>query len=173
MVVEVDADAQILQPSSEEKGAVLPGVLCDGYAAHIEAVFMKRVDQPQDVGVIGDAQISAYFIFLNVLCADDDDQLRLAAELLEHVQLGIRGKSRKHAGSVVIIKQLAAEFQVQLVVELFNALPDMLRLCAQVLFVIKSCFHYIFLNPFNSYKIAIHFLVYNKNLSFYNIFIIF
>ena len=126
MIMEVDTDAQILQPPSEEKGAVLPGILCDGYAAHIEAVFMKRVDQAQDVGIIGDAQITAYFIFLNVLCAYDNDQLCLAFELLEHMELGIRRKARKHAGSVIIIKKLAAKFQIQLMVELLDALPDML-----------------------------------------------
>ena len=49
MVVEVDTDAKIFQPPSEKKGAVLPGILCDGNAAHIEPVLMKRVDQPQDV----------------------------------------------------------------------------------------------------------------------------
>ena len=46
------------------------------------------------------------------------------------MQLGIRGESGKHAGSVIVIEQLSAKFQIQLVVELLNAMSDVLRLCA-------------------------------------------
>ena len=47
----------------------------------------------------------------------------------------------KHAGGVVVVEQLAAEFQVQLVVKLGDPLPDVGRLCLQVFFIIKSNMH--------------------------------
>ena len=41
------------------------------------------------------------------------------------LQLGIGLEARQYAGRVVIIEQLAAEFQIELVVELLDALADM------------------------------------------------
>ena len=51
----------------------------------------------------------------------------------------------QHAGGVVVIEQLAAEFQIQLVVELRDPLPDVLRLHLQVFVVVKSFFHSLLL----------------------------
>lgn len=39
---------------------------------------------------------------------------------------------------MVVIEQLAAKFQIQLVAELCNSVPDMLGLQLQIFFVIKS-----------------------------------
>ena len=46
-----------------------------------------------------------------------------------------------------IVEQLSAEFQIQLVVKLVDAVADMLRLHFQVLLIVKSNLHGIFL-PF-------------------------
>ena len=42
---------------------------------------------------------------------------------------------------MVIVKQLAAEFKIELVVKHGDAFPDFLRLHAEVFLVVKSCSH--------------------------------
>ena len=64
-------------------------------------------------------------------CADDDDDLGLLLELQQHLQLGVRLKARQHAGGVVVVEQLAAKLEVELVVELCDALPDVLRTASE------------------------------------------
>ena len=61
------------------------------------------------------------------------------------LQLGVRLEAGQHAGGVVVIEQLAAEFQIQLVVELRDPLPDVLRLHLKVFVVVKSFFHSLLL----------------------------
>ena len=59
----------------------------------------------------------------------------------QHLQLAVRLKARQHAGGVVVIKQLAAKLQVELVVKLGNALPDVLGLHEKIFIVVKAFFH--------------------------------
>ena len=72
---------------------------------------------------------------------DDDDDLGLLLELQQHLQLGVRLKARQHAGGVVVVEQLAAKLEVELVVELCDALPDVLGLHLKVFRVVKAFFH--------------------------------
>ena len=54
----------------------------------------------------------------------------------------------QHARSVKIVKQLAAEFKVQLAAEMRDALLDVRRLGCNVLFVVKTdFFHVPFIPP--------------------------
>ena len=52
--------------------------------------------------------------------------------------LAVRREAGKNPGSVQIVKQFAAEFQVQLVAELGDPLPDVLGLHGSVFVVVKS-----------------------------------
>ena len=52
---------------------------------------------------------------------DGNDDLHIVLELLEHPDLAVRRKARQHPGGVVIIEQLAAEFQIQLAAELVRS----------------------------------------------------
>ena len=98
----------------------------------INATDIEKNKVRSDLGITydldGDAQIAPYLIFLNIRGVDDDDDFRLFLELEQHVHLTVRLKARKHPGSVKVVKQFAAEFQVQLAAELVDALPYLLRL---------------------------------------------
>ena len=65
-VMHVYRDIQILKAVFEEDGAFLSGILCDDNASYIKTVFTERIHQPENVGIVGNAQISANLIFLNV-----------------------------------------------------------------------------------------------------------
>ncbi len=110
-------------------------------AAHKQPEACEGIRQPQDVHVVGNAEISPDFVFLDVSCVDDNDDLCLILQLSQHRDLGVRVKARKNPGGVEIIKQFAAEFQVKLAAELADPLPDMLRLNLQVLLIVKSDLH--------------------------------
>ena len=63
------------------------------------------------------------------------------SKLQKHLQLGIRLKARQHAGRMVVVKQLAAKFQIELIVKLGDTLPDMGGLHRKIFVVIKSDLH--------------------------------
>ena len=62
-------------------------------------------------------------------------------ELLQHFELAVGFKTRKNAGSMVVIKKFSAEFQVKLVAEHVNPLFDVFGLHFQIFLIIKSIFH--------------------------------
>ena len=110
-------------------------------AAHEQAHALEGVDEAENVEVVGDAVVAAHLAADDVLCADDDDDLGLLLELQQHLQLGVRLKARQHAGGVVVVEQLAAKLEVELVVELCDALPDVLGLHLKIFRVVKAYFH--------------------------------
>ena len=146
-VVNVNRDAELLQSLFERVCAVLAGVLGDDNASDIEAASAELVDQTEHVAVIGDAEVTADFVFLNIGCGNCHYNLCLVGELHQHAQFRVRCKARQNAGCVEIVEQLSAEFQIQLVVKLVDAVADVLGLHFQVFFIVKSNFHGIFL-PF-------------------------
>ena len=101
------------------------GVLGHAHAAHIQAYFLEGIDQAQHIQIVGDAVVAADLVADDVLGADNDDHLGLILQLQQHLQLGIGLEARQYAGRVVIIEQLAAEFQIELVVKFLDALADM------------------------------------------------
>ena len=141
LVVAEGADAQTVQPLFKGFHLGGSGVLGHAHTAHIQPHLLKSVDETQHVQIVGDAVVAAHLAADDVLGADDDDDLGLLLELQKHLQLGVRLKAGQHAGSVIIVEQLAAEFQIQLIVKLLDALADMLRLHRKIFVVVKSYFH--------------------------------
>ena len=137
-IVAADLDAQALQPGLEQVGGGLAGIAGDHHAAHQQATATEDVDEPQHVAVIGDAQVAPDLVLLDVPGVDGDDDLRLVLQLLQHTDLAVRLEPGQHPGGVVIVKQLAAELQIQLAAELGDPVTDVLRLHLQVLLVIKA-----------------------------------
>ena len=125
------------------KGFDLGGGGVHGHAdaAHEQAHALEGVDEAENVEVVGDAVVAAHLAADDVLRADDDDDLGLLLELQQHLQLGVRLKARQHAGGVVVVEQLAAKLEVELVVELCDALPDVLGLHLKIFRVVKAFFH--------------------------------
>ena len=141
----VDLDTQGLQALLEGIGGWLGMVMGDADAAHIQADPTEGIDEAQDIQIVGDTQVAAALVLFDGISADDNDDLRGVLHLQQHFHLAIRRKPRQHAGSVVIIKELTAEFQVQLTAKLTDALPDLIRLHLQVFFIIKADFEHDFL----------------------------
>ena len=141
LVVAEGADAQTAQPLFKGFHLGGGGVLGHAHTAHIQPHLLESVDETQHVQIVGDAVVAAHLAADDVLGADDDDDLGLLLELQKHLQLGVRLKAGQHAGGVVIVEQLAAEFQIQLIVKLLDALADMLRLHRKISVVVKSYFH--------------------------------
>ena len=125
------------------KGFDLGGGGVHGHAdaAHEQAHALEGVDEAENVEVVGDAVVAAHLAADDVLRADDDDDLGLLPELQQHLQLGVRLKARQHPGGVVVVEQLAAKLEVELVVELCDALPDVLGLHLKIFRVVKAFFH--------------------------------
>ena len=143
---------------------MLAGILGNYYASDVEAASAELVDQTEYITVVGDAEVTADFVFLNIGCGNRHYDLSLVGELHQHAQFGVRCKARKNAGCVEIVEQLSAEFQIQLVVKLVDAVADMLRLHFQVLLIVKSNLHGIFLPfyPWYLLKTTVFILLYGK-----------
>ena len=84
----------------------------DHDAADIESAVGEYSDQAQHVEVVCNAQIVAHFVLCDISGVDRDDDLRLVSELHQHAEFAVRFKTRKHAGCMVIIIQLAAKLQI-------------------------------------------------------------
>ena len=136
----VHLHAQGLQLPLIGDGALLSLISCQNHAAHKEAVAAEGVDQTQNIHVIGDAQVSADLVLLNVIGIDDQDDLHVLPNLDQHVDLRIGPESRKNPGGVIVIKQLAAEFQIELSSKLSDPFADALRLHLQISVIVKPDF---------------------------------
>ena len=127
-IVLVDLHAEILQLMLEEVGRVLPGVLRDDDGADVEADAAERIDQAHDVHIICDAEITAALVLLDVARADCDDDLRLLLQLEQHFHLPVRLKARQDARGVIVVKELAAELEIELAAEAVDPLENFFRL---------------------------------------------
>ena len=103
-VMKENADTQFFQSRAEAVCAFLAGVAGNAYAANIKAPFGKGVNKAEYIHIVCDAQISAHFIFVNISRTDDNDDLRLVAELHQHTQLAVRLEAGKNSGGVVVVK---------------------------------------------------------------------
>ena len=137
-VMAVGAHAQAGQMLLKGHGRGLALELGEHHAAHIQPVAAEHVDQTQHILLIPDAQIAPGLGLFNVARIDGDDDLGLILHLKQHPHLAVRLKARQHTAGVVIVKEFAAELQIQLAAELLNALADLLRLGEQILVVVKT-----------------------------------
>ncbi len=140
-VVQVALDPQAVEALAEGHGGRLVLVAGDHHAGGGEAHGAEDVEQAQHVLVVGDAQIPAHLVLLDVVGADGDDDFHVGGHLLQHADLAVGLKAGQHAAGMVVVEELAAEFQVQLAAELADALPDVLGLQGQVLVVIETDAH--------------------------------
>ena len=123
-VVVVHLDVHALQALAVGVRAGLAVVVGHDDAVDAEAARHEFVAQAQHVHVVGDAQVIADLVFLNVDGADHDDDLEVVLQLVEHLELAVRLESRQDAAGVVVVEELAAELHVQLVAELGDAVLD-------------------------------------------------
>ena len=134
----VHADAERLEPALELFRRGLAAVVRDDDAADVQPAALECVDQAQGVVVVGDAEVAAALVALDIIRRDGDDDLRLVAHLHEHAHLAVGGEARQHARCVVVVKEFAAELQIQLAAELADALADLFRLHPEVFVIVKA-----------------------------------
>ena len=131
-------DAEIGEAVDERVGGRLTGIVRDHDAADVKTALAERVHKPQSVHVIGDAEVGAHFVLFDGDRGYDDDDLRLVRQLEQHVDLAVGLEAGEDAGGVVIVEELAAEFQIQFVPELGQAFADALGLQGEVLLIVKA-----------------------------------
>ena len=93
----------------------------DHHRQYVDAPVLEIVDQLQGVGVIGDAEIGPHLFPLDVAGINAEDDVGLVGELLEKAHFHVGIISGKHPRRVIIEHELAAEFQVELVIETLPA----------------------------------------------------
>ena len=74
-------------------------------------------------------------------CSTANEAAELILELLEHADLTVGCKARQNSRRMKIVKQLSAEFQIQLSAELLDPVAYMLRLHFKVFIIVKTDFH--------------------------------
>ena len=160
LIVAEGADAQTVELLLKGRDLGRIGKLCHADAAHKQADPLKGIDQAQHINIIGNAVVAAHLVGHDILGADNNDDLRLILELQQHLQLGVGLEARQHAGRMVVIEQLAAKFQIELIVKLSDTLPDMGRLHRKIFIVVKSDphlyspFSYALTNVLHGFSIA-------------------
>ena len=110
--MKVNFDVFLFQFGFKLFRTALAGVVGDDNASHIQAPVQEFIPEAEHIHIIGDAQISPDFIFLNIHGADGDDDFCIIGKLHQHLQLCVRCKTGKHPGSVIIVKKFSTELQV-------------------------------------------------------------
>ena len=111
------------------------------HAAHIHPDAAECIDQTQYIGVVGDAQVAANLAFFNVIGIDGHHQLRLILQVEQHGYLAVRLETRQHTRCMKIVKQLSAQFQIELTAECGNAAANVIRLHPCIKIMIESRTH--------------------------------
>ena len=112
------------------------------HAGNIQTQLPENADQTDHIPIIGDAQIPTDLILFDICRIDGNHHLHLLLQLQQHPQLAVRLKARQNSGCMIVIKQLTAEFQIQLAAEESQPLTDMGRLQLQVFIVVVSNFYH-------------------------------
>ena len=140
-VVAVGLDVAALKTLLEGDCGRLSVVMGDDNRTDHKATVLELATQTQHILVVGDAQVGALLVLLNVGSTDDNHYLYAVAYLLKHAQLAVGLETRQHAACMMVVEEFATKFEVQFSIKLRNSLLDVLRLNVLILFVIKSDVH--------------------------------
>ena len=122
----VAANAKGVQSFQKRLCRSLPGILGEHHAAHIQPKLTECINQAQHFVIIGNTQVSAHFICLNITGIDGDNDFYIVFQLLQHANFAVRLKPRQHTRRMKIVKQLAAKLQIQFAAKLRNAFTNLL-----------------------------------------------
>ena len=95
-------------------------------ASDVKADATEFVDQAERVQIVGDTEVAALFILFNIVRGNGNDDLRAVSKLIEHLDLTVGKEARKHTGGMIVIEELAAEFQIELSSEGFDSVKNFL-----------------------------------------------
>ncbi len=136
--VSEDLDVSPLELVLEELGRWLVVEPRDHDPEDIDAPVPQVVDELQGVGVVGYPEIGPDFLSLDVAGIDAKQDVGLVLELLDEPHLDVGVVAGQDAGRMVVVKQLAAELEVELVVKALYPLKDLGRLLADVFLVVEA-----------------------------------
>ena len=137
--VGVDADALALELVLEDPGGRLVFEPGDDDGLDADAPLAEVVDELHGVDVIGVSEVGPHLPPLDVARVDAEEEVGLAAELLEELHLDVRIVAGQDPGGVVVEEELAAEFDVELVREAAHPVEDGFLLLLQVMGVVEAC----------------------------------
>ncbi len=124
-VVYVRLDAQALETVAELVGCMLAGIVSDDHRAHHEVAAHKLIAQAEHILVVGDAQVGAHLVLLDIIGTYHNQNLDAVAQLSQHAQLAVGLETRQHARCMMVVEELATQFKIEFSVELGYTLPDM------------------------------------------------
>ena len=139
--MDVVADAEGVELILKLVGGGLSRVAGHDHAVDRQPHTAHEVDLPQQIEVVADAEIGADLVLFDVVGADAEDNLCLIRHRAQQTDLRVRLEAGQHPRGVVVVEQLAAEFEIQLAVELAHPLEDVLALLLHVQVVIEAFFH--------------------------------
>ena len=116
--------AKTFQTVAIHVSAALPIVVSDDYAANQEATILELSTQAKHVLVVGDSQILAHLVLLDVEGTDYDDDLSRIAQLLQHAKLAVWLETWKNSAGMIVVEELSAQLHIQLSLELCDPFFD-------------------------------------------------
>lgn len=134
----VNLEAERLHALFKHVRGRLTRILRQRDRADIETKAAENVDEPRHVGIVGDAQIAAALVLFDVARVDGDDDFRLIAQASSILILLSGAKPGSTRDAVVIVKELAAKFQIELAAKLVDPLTNMFGLQPDILFAVKT-----------------------------------
>ena len=141
-IVVIDTDTQTFQTLAVGRGAGLAVAVRDDHRTHIQSATLEHLAQAQHILIVGDADVAAHLVLLNVDGTDDNDDFGIVFQLHQHPQLAVGLETRQHPAGVEIVEKLASKLQIELVPEFRNALFDVFGLDFKVLVVVETYFHF-------------------------------
>ena len=136
--VGIDADALPLELVLEDAGGRLVVEPGDDHGPDLDAPLAQVVDELHGVDVVRVAEIGPHLFPFDVAGIDAEQEVGLAAELLEELHLDVGVVAGQDPGGVVIEEELAPEFEVELAREAGHPFEDGLLLFFEVMGVVES-----------------------------------
>ena len=139
--MEIDLDAAVFEALAELLRGDLSRIARNHHAAEEKAEALEVVDELERVVRVGDAEVGAHLLVLDVARVDAEDDLGLVLEGLEEAELHVGVVAREAARGVEVVHELPAELEVELAV-LRGAAADLLALLGEVLLVVEADLHF-------------------------------
>ena len=125
--VEVGFDFVIFELAGEIFGFFLAAEESDDDGADIEAAGAEKFDKAENFGFVGNHMVGANFGMFDGIGVDTEDNFSFVFEFLEKSDFEVGEEAGEGAGSVLIVDEFAAEFEVKFVKH-FDAFFDFLLL---------------------------------------------
>ncbi len=136
--VGVDPDALPLELVLEDAGGRLVVEPGDDDGLDADAPLAEVVDELEGVDVVGVAEVGPHLAAFDVAGVDAEQEIGLAAELLEELHLDVGVVAGQDPGGVVVEEKLAAELEVELVGEPGHPVEDGPLLFLEVAVVVEA-----------------------------------